>query len=120
MLLNEGWDVSCALARVRGTWGDAAFTVGAYSVNVPDNNQANASITLTDEDDVGEARVDFSPGSDDMDGSPVEIGDDNVGRVLMTSDSLEPLVDLLKNENPVYVSFSTDTNLFIVATGTNP
>ena len=55
-----------------------------------------------------------------MDRSTVEIQDDNVGRVLMTSDSLEPLVDLLKNENPVYVSFSTDTNLFIVATGTNP
>ena len=99
---------------------DAAFTVGTYSVNVAGNNHANASLTLTDKDDVWEAQVDFTPGSDDMDRSTVEIRDDNCGRVLMTSDSFEPLVDLLKNESPVYVSFSTDTNFFIVATGNNP
>ncbi len=96
---------------------DAAFTVGTYSVNVDDNNHANASITLADKDDVWKARVDFAPADDDIDGSPVEMRDDNIARVLMTTDSLEPLVDLLKNENPVYVSFSTDTNFFIVATG---
>ena len=99
---------------------DAAFAVGTYNVNVADSNHSNASLTLTDKDDVWEAQVDFAPASDDIDSSTVEIRDDNCGRVLMTSDSLESLVDLLKNESPVYVSFSTDTNYFIVATGKNP
>ena len=99
---------------------DAAFTVGTYSVDVDDNNHANASITLTDRDDVWKARVDFVPRSDDIDYSTVEMQGDNVSAVLMTIESLEPFVEMLENETPVYVSFSTDTNFFIVATGKEP
>ena len=99
---------------------DAAFTVGTYSVNVDDNNHLYPSITLIDKDEVWKARVDFAPLSEDIDRSTVEMRDDNFGRVLMTAECLEPLVDLLKNEHPVYVSISTDTNLFIIATGKNP
>jgi len=93
---------------------DAAFTVSRYSVQHGSDKRRAVSITLADGDDVWRARVEFSDDPADLEQHHVEMCDEHCGRVLMAADYLESFVDLLRSAVPVYVSFSTDADLFLV------
>jgi len=92
---------------------DAAFTVGNYSVR-RDGKSRDASITLADQNRVWKARVDFVPEPNDNGRPTVEMWDDHSSVVRMAADFLDSFVELLRNESPVYVSFSTDADVFFV------
>lgn len=92
---------------------DAGFTVGAYSVR-RGNGKDGASITLTDRKRVWKARLEFVPVADDEERPGVELEDDHCGRVLMAADALDVFIDLLHTGAPLYVAFSTDTDMFLV------
>lgn len=97
---------------------DAAFTVAAYSVQQEPDQGRRASITLTDPDNRWRARVDFVADPDDTARSHVEMCDESCGLVLMAADYLEHFVELLRSDAPLYVSFSTDEDLFFVTAST--
>ena len=92
---------------------DAAFTVDTYSVRRGASSHG-ASITLADQDRVWKARVDFVPETDTAERPAVEMWDEHSGIVRMAADCLDSFVELLRSASPVYVSFSTDADVFLI------
>lgn len=95
------------------------FEVKEYSVQLTNFKLPYAYVMLYDASGNWRTRLNFVPLPEVNDVTDVDISGDYI-QLYMNIELLDDVVDLLRNEKPVTVGASSDTNVFILATGKEP
>ena len=95
------------------------FTVKEYGVKFTNFKLPYAYIMLFDEEENWRVRLDFCPLAEVNTTTDVTINGDFI-QLYMNIKLLDSVVDLLRNEKPLYVSTTSDGNTFILSASREP